>query len=114
APGERVWLDWSATAEGVAPLTARGLVVRLRAARDGRSNRLRLTAAGFRTTERLTARAVRMNRMLVSVLSDGEQAELLRMLNLVVDADERLRNQRSSLPHPLGKGRGGGQYSEAG
>ena len=52
--------------------------------------------------------------MLVSVLSDGEQAELLRMLNLVVDADERLRNQRSSLPSPLREGQGRGQYSEAG
>ena len=112
--GERVSLDRSTTAEVVARLTARGLVVRFRDARDARRNRLRLTAAGFRTTERLTARAVRMNRMLVSVLSDGEQAELLRMLNLVVDADERLRNQRSSLSPPLGEGRDGGQYSEAG
>jgi hypothetical protein len=28
------------------------------------------------------------------VLNECEQTELLRMLNLVVDADERLRNER--------------------
>jgi len=38
-----------------------------------------------------------MNRILVSVLSECEQAELLRMLNLVVDADESLRK---SAPSP--------------
>ncbi len=112
--GERVSLDRSTTAEVVARLTSRGLIQRFRDPRDRRRNLLRLTAAGVRTTERLIPKAVRMNRLLVSVLSEREQSELLRMLNLVVDADERLRNERSSLPPHLGEGRGGGQYSEAG
>ena len=91
--GERVSLDRSTTAEVVARLKARGMIQRFRDPRDGRRNLLRLTAAGARTTEQLIPKAVRMNRLLVSVLSEREQSELLRMLNLVVDADERLRNE---------------------
>ena len=76
---------------------------------------LRLTALGLRTSESLIPRAARMNRLLVSVLSECEQTELLRMLNLVVDADESLRKERSSLHPPLaGEGRGGGRVSKAG
>jgi MarR family transcriptional regulator, temperature-dependent positive regulator of motility len=108
--GERVSLDRSTTAEVVARLKSRGLIQRFRDPRDARRNLLRLTAAGQRTTERLIPKSVRMNRMLVSVLSEREQAELLRMLNLVVDADESLRNERSleppwQIPSPA---RGGG------
>lgn len=96
--GERVSLDRSTTAEVVARLKARGLIQRFRDPRDGRRNLLRLSAAGTRITEQLTPKAVRMNRLLVAVLSECEQAELLRMLNLVVDADESLRNRRQSGP----------------
>jgi DNA-binding MarR family transcriptional regulator len=106
--GERVSLDRSTTAEVVARLKARGLIQRFRDPRDGRRNLLRLTAAGVRTTERLIPKAVRMNRLLVSVLSEREQSELLRMLNLVVDADERLRNESSfdwQIPSPARGGR---------
>jgi MarR family transcriptional regulator, temperature-dependent positive regulator of motility len=122
--GERVSLDRSTTADVITRLTTRGLVQRFRDPRDARRNLLRLTPAGLRTTERLIPKAARMNRILVSVLSECEQAELLRMLTLVVDADESLRNtrssppplraERSSLPPPLGEGRGGGRYSKAG
>lgn len=91
--GERVSLDRSTTTEVLKRLTRRGLVRSLRDTRDGRRNRLHLTPSGRRTVERLTPRAVRMNTMLVSVLNECERAELLRMLNLVVDADERLQRQ---------------------
>jgi MarR family transcriptional regulator, temperature-dependent positive regulator of motility len=111
--GERVSLDRSTTAEVVARLASRGLLQRFRDPRDARRNLLRLTSLGLRTTEGLIPKAARMNRLLVSVLSECEQAELLRMLNLVVDADERLRYERS-LPPPLGEGPGGGQISDAG
>lgn len=108
--GERVSLDRSTTAEVVARLKSRGLIQRFRDPQDGRRNLLRLSAAGIRTTERLTPKAFRMNRLLVSVLSEREQSELLRMLNLVVDADERLRDEGSldpswQIPSPA---RGGG------
>jgi len=113
--GERVSLDRSTTAEVVARLASRGLLQRFRDPRDARRNLLRLTTLGLRTTENLIPRAARMNRLLVSVLSEREQNELLRMLNLVVDADESLRKERSSLPPPLaGEGRGGGRVSKAG
>ncbi len=113
--GERVSLDRSTTAEVVARLKVRGLVQRIRDPRDARRNLLRLTPTGVRITERLIPRAVRMNRLLVSALSERDQGELLRMLNLVVDADESLRKERSSLPSPpAGEGRGGGRLSEAG
>jgi DNA-binding MarR family transcriptional regulator len=107
--GERVSLDRSTTAEVVARLKTRGLVQRIRDPRDARRNLLRLTSAGLRTTERLIPKASRMNRLLVSVLSDGEQAELLRMLNLVVDADESLRQQRQVDPNA-----GRDEHAEAG
>jgi len=113
--GERVSLDRSTTAEVVARLASRGLLQRFRDPRDARRNLLRLTALGLRTSESLIPRAARMNRLLVSVLSECEQTELLRMLNLVVDADESLRKERSSLHPPLaGEGRGGGRVSKAG
>ena len=96
--GERVSLDRSTTAEIAARLTGRGLLQRFRDPRDARRNLLRLTALGLRTTERLIPRAARMNRMLVSVLSECEQTELLRMLNIVVDADENLRKERQADP----------------
>jgi len=104
--GERVSLDRSTVAEVVTRLTTRGLVARFRDPKDARRNLLRLTPSGLRTTERLTPKAARMNRMLVSALSDCEQQELLRMLNLLVDADERLRAQRladEGFPSPLAR-----------
>lgn len=113
--GERVSLDRSTTAEVVARLASRGLLQRFRDPGDARRNLLRLTALGLRTSENLIPRAARMNRLLVSVLSECEQAELLRMLNLVVDADESLRKERSSLPPPVvAEGRSGGRVSKAG
>ncbi|HSO93943.1 MAG TPA: MarR family winged helix-turn-helix transcriptional regulator [Candidatus Dormibacteraeota bacterium] len=104
--GERVSLDRSTVAEVVTRLTTRGLVQRFRDPKDARRNLLRLSATGLRTTERLAPKAARMNRLLVSALSDCEQQELLRMLNLVVDADERLREQRlthADIPSPLAR-----------
>jgi DNA-binding MarR family transcriptional regulator len=96
---ERVSLDRSTTAEVLKRLTTKGLVRRLRDSSDGRRNRLHLTPAGRRAVERLTPRAVRMNQILISVLNECEQQELLRMLNLVVEADERLKNQRNGSSH---------------
>ena len=92
--GERVSLDRSTTAEVVKRLLRRGLVRSIRDQSDGRRNRLHLTPVGLRTVTRLTPKAERMNQILISVLNDCEQTELVRMLNLVVDADERLRNER--------------------
>ena len=92
--GERVSLDRSTTAELVKRLLRRGLVRSIRDQTDGRRNRIHLTPAGLRTVTRLTPKAEQMNQILISVLNEGEQTELVRMLNLVVDADERLRNEQ--------------------
>jgi DNA-binding MarR family transcriptional regulator len=92
--GERVSLDRSTTAEVIKRLLRRGLVRSIRDQSDGRRNRLHLTPAGLRAVTRLTPKAERMNQILISVLNECEQTELVRMLNLVVDADERLRNER--------------------
>ena len=100
--GEQVSLDRSTAAEVVKRLTERGLVRRLRDPNDRRRNRLRLTAAGIRTVERLTPLAEQMNGMLVSVLSASEQTQLLRMLNLMVDADEKMRSRNGSS-RPTGR-----------
>lgn len=92
--GERISLDRSTMTDVLKRLTARGLVRSTRDSSDGRRNRVRLTAEGKRTVEQLTPQALRMNAILVGVLKDCERTELIRMLNLVVDADERLREER--------------------
>jgi DNA-binding MarR family transcriptional regulator len=105
--GEQVSLDRSTAAEVLKRLTARGLVRRVRDSNDGRRNRLRLTPAGTRTVERLTPLALRMNAMLVRVLNTSERDEFLRMLNRVVDADEKLRSPNGVRKSPS-PARGGG------
>jgi DNA-binding MarR family transcriptional regulator len=110
--GEQVSLDRSTAAEVLKRLTARGLVRRVRDTNDGRRNRLRLTPAGTRTVERLTPLALRMNAKLVSVLNACEREEFVRMLNLVVDADEKLKSPNGvrKFPSPApGGGSGRGQ-----
>ena len=102
--GDEVSLDRSTTTEVLKRLTARGLVRRVRDCEDGRRNLLRVTAEGARTVERLTPLAVAMNLKLVGVLDQAQQDEFLRMLNLVVDSDEKLRRGPKS-PSPT---RGGG------
>jgi MarR family transcriptional regulator, temperature-dependent positive regulator of motility len=93
--GEAVSLDRSTAAEVLKRLTARGLVRRIRDCNDGRRNLLRLTPAGVRTVERLTPLALAMNAKLVGVLDHAQREDLLRMLNLLVDTDEKLRQSPS-------------------
>ena len=102
--GEEVSLDRSTTAEVLKRLAARGLVRRIRDCNDGRRNLLRLTAEGARTVARLTPRAVAMNAKLIGVLDADQREDLLRMLNLLVDSDEKLR--RANGRKPRGRARG--------
>ena len=102
--GEEVSLDRSTAAEVLKRLTARGLVRRVRDCEDGRRNLLRLTAEGIRTVERLTPLAVAMNAKLVGVLDHGQREELLRMLNLLVDSDEKLRKANGRKPRARTRG----------
>jgi MarR family transcriptional regulator, temperature-dependent positive regulator of motility len=94
--GKRAWLDRSTAAEVVARLVSRQLVQRLSDPEDHRRNVIRLTRKGARTIKRLFPIAGQMNRRLLSVLTDREQGELIRLLNLLVEADDRPRS-----PGPL-------------
>lgn len=94
--GRRVSLDRSTTTEVVTRLAARRLVQRLRDVHDRRRNLIRLTPRGEQMLKALVPRAIRMNRILVSALSPRERAELLRFLNVLVDADESLKKQRQT------------------
>jgi MarR family transcriptional regulator, temperature-dependent positive regulator of motility len=102
--GEEVSLDRSTAAEVLKRLTARGLVRRIRDGNDARRNLLQLTAEGTRTVERLTPLAVAMNAKLVAVLNNRQQAALLRMLNVLVDTDEKLRTANGTKPRRRRRG----------
>lgn len=91
--GERVALGKSTLADVVSRLARRGLVRRVRDSRDHRRDVLRLTPKGVRTLETLTPRAIRMNRLLASMLTPAEQHQLIRLLNRVVDKEARLKNR---------------------
>jgi len=82
--GERVSLDRSTTAEVLSRLASRKLIQRRRDQKDGRRNLIRLTPKGQQTLLDLVPRAVRMNHLLTSALSDGERRTLLDMLNRLV------------------------------
>jgi DNA-binding MarR family transcriptional regulator len=102
--GDEVSLDRSTTTEVLKRLSARGLVRRVRDCDDGRRNLLRVTAEGARTVERLTPLAVAMNAKLVGVLDQGQRDDLLRMLNLLVDSDEKLRKANGRKPRARARG----------
>lgn len=102
--GDEVSLDRSTTTEVLKRLSARGLVRRVRDCDDGRRNLLRVTAEGARTVERLTPLAVAMNAKLVGVLDQGQREDLLRMLNLLVDSDEKLRKANGRKPRARARG----------
>ena len=86
--GDRVALDRSTVAEIVARLTARKLILWNRSASDGRRKTIQLTAKGHRALQELIPRTHRMTHRLVGALSPEEQAELLRLLSLVVYTHE--------------------------
>lgn len=84
--GARLQVDRSTTAELVRRLTVRGLVRHERDPNDLRRKVLRLTEEGHRALMVLTPRAVDVNRQLGAGLSDGQVAELRRMLTVLVES----------------------------
>jgi DNA-binding MarR family transcriptional regulator len=89
--GELASLDRSTVTDVVGRLERRGLVERVRDASDRRRNLLRLTPEGKATCEQVAARAVTMNRVLLSPLALEEQEVLMGLLRRLVEAGERLR-----------------------
>jgi MarR family transcriptional regulator, temperature-dependent positive regulator of motility len=88
--GRRISLDRSTVAEVVARLSARGLIRTERDARDGRRKVIKLTNKGLSALRQLIPRTHVMTGRLVGALDAPGQAELLRLLTVVVtDAEER-------------------------
>ena len=87
--GRRVSLDRSTMAEVVSRLSARGLIKTERDKRDGRRKTIALTAKGAHTVQQLIPRTHAMTARLVGPLKPHERDELLRMLTVVVRANER-------------------------
>jgi DNA-binding MarR family transcriptional regulator len=86
--GGRAALDRSTVAEIVARLTARKLVRWTRDAADGRRKLIQLTPRGEALVQELIPRTHRMNRRLVQSLRAEDEAELLRLLTLLLSAHE--------------------------
>ncbi len=98
--GERVGLDRSTVAEVVARLIRRGLLDKVRDARDGRRFLLRLTDEGARTHRGLTVRTARMNQVFLAPLDADERAVFLELIRRVADAAESLRDPLPALRAP--------------
>jgi DNA-binding MarR family transcriptional regulator len=86
--GSRAALDRSTVAEIVARLTARKLVRWTRDAADGRRKLIQLTPRGEALVQELIPRTHRMTRRLVQALRAEDEAELLRLLTLLLSAHE--------------------------
>lgn len=94
--GERISLDRSTMAEVVARLSSKGLIKATRDPRDGRRKTIQLTPKGLIALQRLIPRTRVMTGRLVGALQKQEQADLLRLLTAVVDANERRRPRGTS------------------
>lgn len=84
--GDLVGMDRSTTADIVSRLVSRAFVVRFRDPSDNRRNLLRLSASGSRLLNATIPSASKVSDHLVAALSDRDRGELLRILNLLVDA----------------------------
>ncbi|MGX9885242.1 MarR family winged helix-turn-helix transcriptional regulator [Streptomyces sp. NPDC002276] len=95
--GERVGLDRSTVAEVISRLSGRGLLDKVRDARDGRRFLLCLTDDGRRAHRKLAVRTARMNQVFLAPLSAEEQGVFLDLVQRVSDAAEGLRNPTEPL-----------------
>ncbi|MFI6406813.1 MarR family winged helix-turn-helix transcriptional regulator [Streptomyces sp. NPDC050548] len=95
--GERVGLDRSTVAEVISRLSGRGLLDKVRDARDGRRFVLCPTDDGRRVHRKLAVRTARMNQVFLAPLSAEEQGVFLDLIQRVSDAAEELRNPTEPL-----------------
>jgi len=86
--GKRISLDRSTMADVVARLSSRHLIDTARDSRDGRRKTIKITPKGLSALQHLIPRTHVMSARLVSPLDAGERAELLRLLEAVVKANE--------------------------
>ena len=87
--GERISLDRSTVAEVVARLGARGMIRTERDSRDGRRKVITLTPKGLHAVRQLIPRTHVMTKGLVGALDIRDRSELLRLLTVLVTANER-------------------------
>jgi MarR family transcriptional regulator, temperature-dependent positive regulator of motility len=90
--GGRAGLDRSTVAGIVARLTSRGLVRWTRDDADGRRKVIELTPEGEAVLQELIPRTHHMTRRLVAALRPDEEAELLRLLSVLLTAHEGPRD----------------------
>ena len=101
--GERISLDRSTMAEVVARLTARGLISGERHSSDGRRKTIKLTPKGYRALQQLIPATHTMTSRLVGALDANEQAELLRLLGVVVGTNERSDGKKPAVSLPAAR-----------
>lgn len=94
--GERVDIDRSTMADIVSRLTARGLLEWTRDSTDGRRKMIRLSPKGRAMLQEIIPRTKTMTRHLVRALSPDEEAELRRLLRLVVTAHDDSRSSSTN------------------
>lgn len=81
-------VDTSTVADVVNRLAARGYLARTKDPEDRRRNLLTLTKEGGRLFEEISVAALRMTERLVGCLTEGDQRDLVRILQRVVEAGE--------------------------
>ena len=86
--GLRISLDRSTMADVVARLRSRHLIETARDSRDGRRKTIKITPKGLSALQHLIPRTHAMTSRLVEPLDADERAELLRLLEAVVKANE--------------------------
>ena len=86
--GKRISLDRSTMADVVARLSSRRLIDTARDSRDGRRKTIKITPKGLSALQHLIPRTHVMTNRLVEPLDTLERAELLRLLEAVVKANE--------------------------
>src|SRR5258707_1004740 len=89
--GDLIGRDRSPTGEIVSRLSGGGLLVRVRAPRDGRRNLLRLTDDGTALHRQTARRASRMNKVFLAPLEPAEQQVLLDLMRRIVTAADGFR-----------------------
>ena len=86
--GEHLQLDRSTIADVSRRLEQRGYIERDRDPADRRRNILRLTPGGRAALATMQPRVRRVNRILVSALSEADRAELHRLLNALLTSPQ--------------------------
>jgi DNA-binding MarR family transcriptional regulator len=98
ALGRRLWIDRSDLHAILNELERDGLVARIRDEQDRRRNLVTLTPAGKAALRRLDKRIDAAQRALLAPLSASDRHELRRLMEQLVDRDQRKASGPTSAP----------------